>query len=1376
MAAGTANITYTLGGGCRVTAVATVNAVPPAISGTLTICIGATSSLSNAVSGGTWASNNTSIATADAASGVITAVANGTTAITYTAPTGCIRIAVATVNPLPAPITGVTTVCVGATTVLSCPTPGGVSWTSADPSIATIGASSGVVTGISAGSSAVAVTYTLSSGCVRSTTVTVNALPAAITGSHTACVGSATTLASATTGGTWTSSNAGIASVGSATGAVTGIAAGTVNVTYTIPTSCRVTYSVTVNPIAVITGPASVCAGANITLGNASAGGTWSSNDAALATVGSSNGVVSGLSAGTVGIVYTLPSGCTRTASITVKALPGSILGTRIVCAGATTSLSNATTGGTWACTPTSIATVASTTGVVTGVAAGVANVTYTPAGGCSVAAQVTTNPLPPASTGATGVCIGASSTLSNTAPAGTWASSNTALATVGSATGIISGVASGVVAISYIVPTGCIRSMNVSVNSLPSAITGTLVTCVGGTTALSNATSGGVSWTSSNIAVATIGSASGLVTGVAAGTAAVTYTVSSGCKATAVVTVNASASAGTISGSTGVCAGATTVLSSTVAGGTWSSANNAIATVNSAGVVTGVANGNTAISYTVTTSCGTASATAAVTVNPLPSTVSGSSSVCVGSTIALSASVTGGTWSSSNTSVATIGSNTGTVTAVTAGTAIMTYSTGSGCVVTTLVTANPMPAAITGSTIMCTSPITLSDAVSGGTWASSDITVASVTSSGVVTGYGPGTATVTYTLPGGCFVTADVTNPLAAVTGTPNTSVGQSTMLADSTAGGTWSSSDNAIATVDASGYVTGVAVGSALISYTLGSGCSRNMLITIYPAIEGITQVCIGQTTTLTHPMPGGLWSAYASTVVAGPSGSGIVTGVTTGAFVITYSLPSGNKIYTTVTVNALPSNITGTARVCPGTSTTLSNTTASGAWSVADTLIATVNASGVVTGGAAGYTSVNYTISGTGCMRSVTFTVNPLPAAITGTATVCVGSISTLYNATGSAVGFSGSNAAIANVNSQGYITGVSAGTITATYTLGTGCTTTTTVTVNPQPAAITGYAKVCPGTATTLSSATPGAVWSSATPGMASVDADGVVTGVTAGTGTISYTYAATGCARFAYVTVNNAPAAIAGNPNACFGGTTTLYNAGGGVWTSSDATVASIGSVTGIVTGNTVGTATITYLVTSIGSGCISTVNVAVNTTPDAGSIAGPATLVGTASISLTASVAGGNWASSNTGVATVAAPAGSSASTVTGVAAGATVITYAVNNGCGMAVVTRSVSVTASRDGNSTVAVTDNAEYVIYPNPSNGVFFVKGNTGSVANEELTLEVTDMLGQVVYSGGIKSVGGVINEQVAITNSIANGMYIINLRKGNENSVFPIMIKQ
>src|SRR6185369_16129182 len=119
----------------------------------------------------------------------------------------------------------------------------------------------------------------------------------------------------------------------------------------------------------------------------------------------------------------------------------------------------------------------------------------------------------------------------------GTWLSGTPAVATVGIASGVVTGIAVGTTIITYTLSTGCSTTTIVTVNETPPAITGTLNVCVGFTTTLSDAMPGGT-WSSSAPPIATVGLSSGVVTGISAGTSIITYLMSTGCKATAVVTV----------------------------------------------------------------------------------------------------------------------------------------------------------------------------------------------------------------------------------------------------------------------------------------------------------------------------------------------------------------------------------------------------------------------------------------------------------------------------------------------------------------------------------------------------------------------------------------------------------------------------------------------------------------------------------------------------------------------------------------------------------------------------------------------------------------------------------------------------------------------
>jgi hypothetical protein len=66
------------------------------ITGTITVCAGSTTALSNLATGGTWSSGTTSVATVNSSTGVVTGVAAGTSVITYSVPSGIGNLTVTT--------------------------------------------------------------------------------------------------------------------------------------------------------------------------------------------------------------------------------------------------------------------------------------------------------------------------------------------------------------------------------------------------------------------------------------------------------------------------------------------------------------------------------------------------------------------------------------------------------------------------------------------------------------------------------------------------------------------------------------------------------------------------------------------------------------------------------------------------------------------------------------------------------------------------------------------------------------------------------------------------------------------------------------------------------------------------------------------------------------------------------------------------------------------------------------------------------------------------------------------------------------------------------------------------------------------------------
>ncbi len=1249
--AGMATITYMLPTGCYRTAAVTVNAVPAPTTGSAAICIGAASTLSNATTGGTWSSSNTSVANVGSSTGIVSGLTTGTSNISYIIPSGCYRVTAVTVNAMPAAIGGTLTACPGTTTTLSNASGGGT-WSSGNTAVATIGTTTGIVTGVTSG--VASITYTASTTCMAFAEVTINALPAVLTGTTPICSGATTTWSSATTGGTWTSSNTAIAAIGATTGIITGGAAGAAVITYTLPTGCRRTAGITVNPIpAAITGTLAVCEESTVTLSNASGAGTWSSSSTANATIGSATGFVSGVNQGTTTITYTIPTGCYRTATLTVNPLPADILGTGTVCVGSTTTLTNPTPGGTWISALTFIATAGSASGIITGVAAGTTTISYRLFSGCASTTVVTVDAMPPASTGTLAVCAGATTTLSNTAAGGTWSTTSPSASV--DAGGVVSGLIAGTASITYALSTGCYRTTVVTVNALPPAIGGSLTVCAGANTTLTNTSVGGT-WASSS-SIAPIGGSNGVLAGLSAGTSNITYTATTGCRAFAVATVNALPAA--ITGTARVCIGEVTTLTSATSGGIWTSSNATIATIGtSSGLVTGIGAGTANITYTAATGC---RITAQVTVNALPLPIGGPSVVCQGLTANLTNGTAGGTWVSGNTAIATITSGTGIVTGVTAGSAAITYTiTSTGCRRTANVTVNPAPPAITGPGTVCVgSSITLANDSVGGTWVSSSPTTLAVNiSTGIASGLTTGTATVTYTITTGCkrFAVISVNALPAVITGPTRVCHGLEITLANVTTGGTWSSSVPTIAPVGpTTGVVTGSTPGVTTIIYTLPTGCSRSYNVTVnaLPAtITGTTVVCAGATTTLSSATAGGSWSS--SNTFAFAAGSGVIAGIAEGTAVITYTLPTGCIATTTVTINAVPNAITGTASLCAGTTTTLASTTGGGSWMSSNTSVATIGATGIVNGITAGTSTISYSLA-TGCKRTIIVSVNPIPVAISGTLTVCVGATTTLHNGTPTGLWSSGNTAVAIIGTGTGVVTGVAPGTSNITYTTAAGCTTTTAVTVNVAPSAITGTFVLCTGGSVTLSDSVAGGTWTSSS-SVAAVDPmGGVVIGTGAGTAIISYSLL-NGCRKVQIVTVNPLPSIITGLNFVCVGSITTLSSATtGGTWSSSAPAIASSTLITGYISGESAGTATITY---TLSTGCRTTKTVTVNPLP--ASIIGTGILCAGATTTLSDATPGGTWSSSNAAISVVG-----STGIVTGVGGGTAIISYRLPTGCG---------------------------------------------------------------------------------------------------------------
>ncbi len=664
--------------------------------------------------------------------------------------------------------------------------------------------------------------------------------------------------------------------------------------------------------------------------------------------------------------------------------------GSAQVCLGGTTTLSNTTSGGTWSVFDASIATV-SATGLVTGVALGTDTIYYSLTNACGTSSMpfvisVITTPVAGTISGATSVCVGASATYTSSVSGGYWTLSNTNASLSGAS---VTGVTAGLDTVKYLVVNICgfdIASQPVTINPLPDAgsITGAGSVCVGGAITLTDGITGGV-WSATNSNATVSG---GVVTGVSAGTDTILYAVTNMCGTDTVshtIVINPLPVPGTITGSSSVCVGATITLTDTASGGAWSTiTGNATVT---GGVVTGVSGGADTIVYTVTNSCGTLTATHAITINPLanPGTISGVSSLCVGSSAILTETVTGGVWSGTN-ATATVSDS--MVTGAAAGTDTVLYSVTNGCGTTTamhiinIVTA-PHAGPIAGSHGVCLgSRIVLTVPTVGGTWSAINAN-ASITAD-TVTGVTAGRDTLAYIVTNACgadtahfIVSVDTVAPVvSAIAGPYIVCVNDTIRLTDSVSGGVWTSMNTSIATINSTGRVRGVSAGLDTVIYHLTNGCgadTASYVVTVNPlpvagTITGYDSVCIGSTITLHTSGTGGTWIS-GSPDFGAVDATGHVTGLLNGSTIITYEVSNScgtADAYHTVNVNSPAQPIIGSEIICQSsfTSPTPSiffDAVPFGTWSSSNLLVALVipGGTGAVLGITLGTATITYTV---------------------------------------------------------------------------------------------------------------------------------------------------------------------------------------------------------------------------------------------------------------------------------------------------------------------------------------------------------------------------------------------------------------------------------
>jgi len=1286
----TTNTPYTVtvtNNGCTETATINVviNVVNAAINATPNpICLGNAAVLT-ATGGATF-----SWSTGQSGASISVSPTSTTTYSVTATNSGCTDVAdiTVTVNSATASVAAVPNViCEGAASVLTASGGGTYSWSTGQTG-ASISVSPTATTTYS-------VTVT-NNGCtdVANVTVMVNTVTAQASASPAGICEGATTVLTATGGGTYSWSTGQIGA--SITVAPTATTTYMVTVTNN---GCTDVASVTVNVTTVnanaTANPGTVCAGQPVQL-NATGGGTylWSTGQPTatiIAVIGST----------TTFSVTVTNSGCTDVAMVTVNV--NSVVATAsaspsAICPGLSSTLT-ATGGGTYAwSTGQSGSSISVTPATTTTYMVTVTN------GGCSSVAQVTVNVsgilTPSVTASPSTVCPGQSSVLTAnggdtyswstgqsgptitvnpsttttysvtatddgctgtaditvivdpsltataTANPGTvCAGETTSLTATGGGTYVwsdgqsgspISVTPSGTTTYTVTVTNnGCTGTADVTVNVTPLPVAGATASpatiCAGQTTSLTASGGGTYLWSNSQIGPSIT----------VAPTATTTYTVTvtnNGCTATADVTVtvnplptpSATANPGT------VCAGQPAELSAT-GGGTYAWSDG-----QSGSPISVMPSTTTTYTVTVTNNGCTATASTTVSVTPLPSATALASlaAICAGQSSTLTASG-GGTYQwSSGQSGAVINVSPSTTTTYTV--TVTNNSCTATADVTVTVNPQPMPTATASPVAICVGQSAELSATGGGTYAwsngqsGSPITVTPATTT---------TYTVTVT-DSGCTGTADVTvtvnSTTAGATAVPATICPGLTSVLTATGGGTyaWSTGQSG-----ASISVTPAVTTTYFVTVT-NNGCTDVAQVTVNvennlsaTATASPNALCAGESATL-FATGGGTyqWSS-------GQSGASVSV---TPAVTTTYTVTVTNNGCTgtanvTVSVNPLPTP-TATANpgsICPGQGSIL---TATGggtyAWSSGQS-----GASVTVTPSQTTTYTVTVTNNACSATADVTVTVNPVPApgVSANPGNICAGQSTTL-TATGGGTYLWSTGQAGASITVSPAST-----TVYSVSATNNGCTGTAdvTVTVNSTTASATAVpATVCPGLTSVLTATGGGTyAWSTGQSGAS-------ISVTPSATTTYTVTVTNNGCSDVASVTVsvqNNLVATAAASPGTiCVGASATLSATGGGTYLWSDGQSGASISVTPATT--------TTYSVTATNSGCTGTasVTVVVNPIPVPAASASPATLCAGQTTALTATGGGTYaWSSGQSGASVSAAPASTTTYTVT-----------VTNNGC----------------------------------------------------------------------------------------------------------------
>ncbi len=596
--------------------------------------------------------------------------------------------------------------------------------------------------------------------------------------------------------------------------------------------------------------------------------------------------------------------------------------------------------------------------------------------------------------------------------------------------------------------------------------------------------------------------------------------------------------------------------------------------------------------------------------------TITGDSTVCVGSTIQFTGVDTPGVWGATNPR-ATV-SSTGVVTGVSAGLDTITYSVTNnfGTVTTSrIITVMPMPNAgtISGPSAVCIgSVITLTTSGSGGTWSASNMSATVV--NGLVTGVSQGLDTIMYTVTNSCGTAVAtktvMVNPVPNVASIPDQTV--------------------------CNGAPTTAVIFTGTVPGTTYSWSNNNTSIGLPASGTGNIPSFTAINTSLI---------ATIATIIVTPSANGC-TG-TARSFTITVK-PSANaaSIANQTVCNGAPTtavNFTGT--VAGTTFTWTNDNITTGLPAISGTGIIPVFL-GANSTNVPNVSTISVTPTANGCTgpsKSFTITVNPTPnVAPVANQVLCNGEATTavIYTGTvaGTAFSWTNNNSSIGlPATGMGNIPSFTARNNTSTPSVATititpsanGCsgnTGTFMIMVNPTPYVDSVISQaVCNGLSTKavdFTSTVNGTtfMWANNNPsiGLTTTGTGDIPSFIAVNntdapiTATISVTPMANGCegpVRTFTITVNRTPVApvisLKTTPAVCnvtyfrnFGAATLPPSGVNYAWTTNNAQISDVGNTQqyALVNFKNAGTATVILTATENGTGCINTATTDISVT------------------------------------------------------------------------------------------------------------------------------------------------------------------------------------